>query len=212
MVKLHGWLDRADENSCVYDVVGDASCRQKLSLVQPRLTIGLILHKFHSMSVRIGDGEVVVPGPALADLVGHVDSVGGQVVSHLRCVIYINGNMVQAAKLKPLGLFRKQLQVLLIIDLDKGNTFGAVRPLQREGLFVSQEVLVERPRHTQVAYIEGDVGYPQNSRPFHLTRLHRRRKRNQGNESGDNKPAKYCHGVMGGIARASSKVTSFLVR
>ena len=55
----------------------------------------------------------------------------------------------------------KQLDVLLVVDLDEGDFERGVGLVEMEGLVVAEEILVEGPRFFDITHPQGDMGHAQ---------------------------------------------------
>src|SRR5258708_40187666 len=67
------------------------------------------------------------------------------------------------------GLFGEQLEILILVDLDEGDSIAvAILRLQSEGFSVAEKVLIEYAGLGEVADVERHVGVAQNARPAGL--------------------------------------------
>jgi hypothetical protein len=64
--------------------------------------------------------------------------------------------------------FRKQLDVLIVVDLDEGQGQRSVRIVDTEGFGVTQQVSIELPRLFDIGRIQGHVRQSENFRPLRL--------------------------------------------
>src|ERR1019366_10581424 len=88
--------------------------------------------------------------------VGDLDAARAEVAPHGVGIGGFHRDVTQAVGAR-LG-FRNQFDVLALVDLQEGQGQAAIRLVELERLFVSQQVLIEVARLLDIVNEEGDVG------------------------------------------------------
>src|SRR5262249_15773301 len=88
--------------------------------------------------------------------------MASKVIAHLLRIVGINGNVIELTVI--LRRIGEQLDILLVINLDKCNSHRAIVTFQREWLLKSKKVLVESARFCEIARVEGYMSHAEYSR------------------------------------------------
>ena len=150
----------------MWDVHRNARVRHVFSLFTPCPAIGLVLDNLDRMSIGVGNIKVGIPNLAFAHFLRHLYALCGKIGAHIAGRISEERNMVQVAVL--LRIFCKQLQVLVLVNLDKCYAVGAVVALQGVRFFVSKKVFIECARLLQVADVYRHVRNTENVRALYF--------------------------------------------
>ena len=145
------------------DPVGDASGRKELACVFCFHAVGLGLDELDEGAVGIFDLEVEVAGFAFAYFAANGDASGGEVGSHLLGVGDDEGDVAEIAGASG-RLLVEEFDVLVVVDLDKGDVDGAVGILQVVGFVVAEEAVPEVECFREIGDEVAGVGDAENLR------------------------------------------------
>src|SRR5260370_13951771 len=131
------------------------------------------------MFIAIRKSEVVISGLPLCYCSRNFHSMFSEIIAHLLRVVCIDGNVVKlAVSLRRIG---EQFEILLIVNLDERDSYGAVVAFECERLLETQEVLVEVARFVEIADIQSNVRDAKNAGTLCLVCF--RRKRSEKNQN-----------------------------
>jgi hypothetical protein len=138
------------------DALGDARIGQELAEVLGVQRTGTVFDEFHVVAVGIFQHHADVAVEAIVQRIRHLHALAGQIVAQLLDVGSFEGD-VREAVFRGTLQFGKDLDVLVIVDLEIRQHQPAGRLIDGERLLKAKHVAVELAGSGQIVGLESDV-------------------------------------------------------